>query len=182
MSKAAKTMLFVTLCLGAFFSSLPPTLFAEVAHPVAAAVVGENIWVTDTGDHKLLRLRASDGRLIESFPISSPLRVIYDGKNVWTGSVTGLVTKINAKDGGVIESYPTGSPASGITFDGQNVWVSNIESNKVTKLRAIDGSNAGSYKVGKAPDGLLFDGEFIWVANSGTNTVTKIKAGDGSTA
>src|SRR5438093_4892447 len=140
MLKTAQAIFFMTACFGLMFTLLLPALFAEVAKPVAAVVDGQSIWVTDSGDHRLVKLRASDGTLLGSYPIPSPLRLIYDGQNVWTVSNAGVVTKVQAKDGVILGSYPAGGPAAGIAFDGENVWVSNPESDKVTKIRASDGS------------------------------------------
>src|SRR5947209_3147715 len=78
MLKTAKAIFLMTACFGLIFTSLSPALFAEVAKPVAAVVEGQNIWVTDSGDHRLVKLRASDGTLLGSYPIPSPLRLIYD--------------------------------------------------------------------------------------------------------
>ena len=118
--------------------------------------------------------------MVGSSTVPSPLRLISDGKNIWTVSNSGLVSKIQAKDGLLVGSYRVGGPTSGITFDGENVWVTHGENDKVTKLRASDGSIVGSYPAGKAPDGILFDGQFIWVANSGSNTLMKINPANGA--
>src|SRR5437016_8861949 len=155
MPKKVKMIFCLAACFGVIFTFLPRPALAEAGKPVAAAVDGENIWVTDNSNHQLVRLRASDGSLIAAYSVSSPLRVLHDGINVWTVSNAGIVTKVRAKDGVVLASYPAGGPASGIAFDGENVWVSNPESDKVTKIRASDGSIVGSYTVGKSPDGLL---------------------------
>jgi hypothetical protein len=122
MMKTTKTILFMTACFGLMFTSLSPALFAEVAKPVAAVGDGQNIWVTDSGHHRLVKLRASDGTLLGSHPIPSPLRLIYDGQNVWTVSNAGVVTKVQAKDGVILGSYPAGGPGAGIAFDGENIW------------------------------------------------------------
>src|ERR1700731_4110650 len=107
MLKTAKTTLLMTACFGVIFASLTTPLFAQGGKIVAAAGDGENVWVTDTADHKVMKVRASNGVLVGSYSVPSPLRLICDGKNIWTTSNSGVVTKIQAVDGAILGSYVT---------------------------------------------------------------------------
>src|SRR5438128_12454815 len=127
MLKTTKTVLFMAACFGVIFTSLSGSLFAQGGKLVAAAGNGENVWITDTADQKIFKLQASTRVLVSTYSVPSPLRLIYDGKNVWTTSNSGTVTKIQAKDGAILGSYDVGGATSGIAFDGENVWVSNIK-------------------------------------------------------
>src|ERR1051326_1946176 len=117
MLKTAKTMLFAIACFGVIFAAFPLATRAD-GKPVAAIADGENLWITDPANHKVVKMRASDGTVLGSYTATSPLRLISDGKNIWTTSNSGLITKIQAADGAIVGSYPVGGPTAGIAFDG----------------------------------------------------------------
>src|SRR5689334_4339600 len=107
MLKTAKVLSFAATCFGVYFAAFPPALFAD-GKPVAAIADGGNIWVTDTANHKVVKMRASDGSILGSYTATSPLRLLSDGKNIWTTSNSGLVSKLQASDGTVLGTYPVG--------------------------------------------------------------------------
>jgi sugar lactone lactonase YvrE len=69
-----------------------------------------------------------------------------------------------------------------VTFDGANVWVSDISEKKVTKLRASDGARQGDFAVGGRPGWMSSDGENLWVpvaVGAGQGSLYKIRESDG---
>ena len=68
-------------------------------------------------------------------------------------------------------------PPCSASFDGANVWVTNMGSNTMTQIRATDGKVLGLHPTGPNPVSIVFDGTRLWVANSGSNTVTKYPPG-----
>jgi len=56
--------------------------------------------------------------------------------------------------------------ASGIAFDGTNMWVTRKGCNDVTKL-SPSGAKLGTFPVGPTPTGLAFDGARMWATRSG---------------
>jgi hypothetical protein len=81
--------------------------------------------------------------------------------------------------------YPTNNAAAftggkgvfGAAFDGQSIWISNMEDGTVTKLRASDGQTLGTFPAGSAPAVLAFDGQYLWVAS---DNLVVLQASDGS--
>jgi hypothetical protein len=158
---------------------------------------GTNIWVANSQNYTVGKLRASDGNLVGVYGVGrQPEGICFDGANIWVANWGGdCVTKLNASGGGYIGTYAVGSDIDplpplggtyyhycpyGICFDGANIWVTNSGNNTVSKLRASDGSLVGNYDVGESPSGICFDGANIWVANPGSATVSKLRASDGS--
>ena len=86
------------------------------------------------------------------------------------------MTKLRKADGAVLGSYPVGSIPIGITFDGNNMWVTSLGNDDVTKIRATDGAVVGHFAVGRDPYYCAFDGSNIWVSNGLDRTVTKLRA------
>lgn len=66
-------------------------------------------------------------------------------------------------------TFSAGAGATGVAFDGQDIWVANSIDHTVSRL-ARDGTISGTFPVGTGPFALAFDGENIWVANSGIET------------
>jgi hypothetical protein len=79
----------------------------------------------------------------------------------------------------VLGTYPVGTAATGIAFDGTNMWVANRGDNTVTKLLASTGAILGTFTVPALPYGVAFDGTSVWVTSS--KGVAELSASDGAT-
>jgi len=79
-----------------------------------------------------------------------------------------------------VQSFPVGGRPTGLSFDGENIWVCSGSSNIVTKLRASDGAQLGAFDVGKPAVNSGFDGTYIWLSMYDSDYLTRIKASDGS--
>ena len=68
-------------------------------NPFGVAFDGANIWVTNSYDNTVTKLRASDGSLMGTYSAGShPCGIAFDGANIWvTNSGDGTVTKIPAR-------------------------------------------------------------------------------------
>ena len=157
--------------------------FAVGNFPRGVAFDGANLWVANTGDSTVTKLRASDGASLGTFTVGSfPSGVAFDGANIWVANQgSASVTKLRASDGANLGTFAVGLNPIGVAFDGANIWTANHGSDTVTKLRASDGAVLGTFPVGNFPRGVAFDGANIWVANSGNGTVSKLRASDGAT-
>jgi DNA-binding beta-propeller fold protein YncE len=83
-----------------------------------------------------------------------------------------------ASDGTVRKDFSTGNTPVAVVFDGNSIWVANMDDHTVTKLRASDGLPQGTFSTGTttpdpSPVALAFDGANVWVANRDSNDVTK---------
>ena len=131
---------------------------------------GSSIWVTTWGPAELVQLQPSDGAKLNSVALGNDaLAMAFDGTYIWvthlaTDNSTGLVTKVRASDGERIASYPVG--ASGVVFDGTNVWVGNGADMTITRLRASDGQLVDTFRVDGRPSAMVFDGDTVWVGYS----------------
>ena len=104
--------------------------------PTGIVFDGANIWVTNTGDNTVTKLRASDGSVVGTYMVGlSPNGIAYDGTNIWV-TIEGFSTVIvlRASDGSLVAQYFVGSGPEGIAFDGANMWVANSGSGNLTKL------------------------------------------------
>jgi hypothetical protein len=136
---------------------------------------GANIWVTNSSDNTLTKLRASDGANLATFAVGTgPDAIAFDGANIWVANLNdNSVTKLGASDGANLGTFAVGAFPEGIAFDGANIWVTSFADNTLTKLRPSDGANLGTFTVGSHPKGIAFDGANIWVLNEGSSSVSR---------
>jgi hypothetical protein len=144
---------------------------------------GENIWIANLAlANTLTVLRASDGALVATYPIST-YTILFDGMNIWAGGLSGSsigLLKIRPSDGTILLTVTIQPTINGLAYDGQNIWATQYYTNKVVKVRASDGEVRGTFDVGPFPWGAAFDGANIWIANVGDGSLTKLRANDGA--
>jgi YVTN family beta-propeller protein len=106
--------------------------------------------------------------------LQAPRYMAFDGANIWlVNPDASTVTKLSASDGTLLATINVNGFPSGIVFDGNNMWVSDINNSRVIKY-ASNGAELGSVIVPGNPQGLSFDGTAIWVANAAGNFVVAI--------
>lgn len=172
--------------------------------PRALVFDGTCLWVGNSGDGTVTRVRTSDGIALGTYGVGrQPGSMAFDGANVWVvNELDHTVTKLRTLDG----TYAHGSVEAStfwadvcpraITFDGANLWVSALgqDGGSLTELKASDGSFSGGnlysssfWLNGGTPKASAFDGVHLWVATenlwNGTDYfdgVLKVNVTDGS--
>jgi DNA-binding beta-propeller fold protein YncE len=100
--------------------------------PLGIAFDGANMWVANRPDGTVIKLRASDGKLLGTFPAADgPYGVAFDGTYIW---VTGdLYTRVlRASDG--VEVWARELQTTGVAFDGAYVWIAETNRDFVHKF------------------------------------------------
>jgi hypothetical protein len=142
---------------------------------------GEHIWVTVYGDNKVVKIKASDGTVIGTYPspCSHPNALAFDGTLIWVASedapcLSPLRATTGDQTGTVITdgNYLTYGHW-GMAFDGENIWVTNSDSNSVARFHQPDLAGT-KFTVGLHPTGIAFDGFNIWTANNGDNSYSRV--------
>ena len=110
--------------------------FKVGSQPIGIAFDGANIWVANSSDNSVSKLRAKDGTSLGKFAYpGSPYGVAFDGKNIWVSGSPYIVEYRDA-DGTQIGGmfHIDGSATAGIAFDGANIWVAATYNNAVNKI------------------------------------------------
>ena len=106
------------------------------ADPRGIAFDGANMWVANSGQLSVTKLRASDGAFLGSFAecinCGNPLQVAFDGAQMWVTTSSGNVKQYRVSDGREGNHFVGSGNLRGIAFDGANIWVAH--SSGVTKL------------------------------------------------
>lgn len=153
------------------------------ANPQFVKFDGADLWVPDFDDATITRVRASDGKLLETWTgaLLGQGVLVAMGKVFVTGSLNfGRLYQIDpTQPAGDVTTLSTmvGRNPIGIAFDGQRIWTANfglgttgsvsiITFNPTTIKTVTTGFNH--------PVGILYDGTNIWVTDLGDNALKKL--------
>ena len=147
---------------------------------------GADLWVTSFGSNTVSRVRASDGKLLETWTdaFSASGVVVARGRVYATGSFSpGRLYEINptqpAGDVTLIANT-LGAFPHGIAFDGFNIWTANLGAGlNMGSVSRIDpvGGFVNTFAAGfNQPIGILYDGTNIWVADKEANILLKLNS------
>jgi DNA-binding beta-propeller fold protein YncE len=147
---------------------------------------GEDLWVALQSNGMVARVRASDGKLLETWTgalhASAPLvalgRVFITG-----GNDPGALYMIDpSQPAGMVTTVASslGKSPLGIAFDGTRIWTANTGNAEGEGSISIITPDFGNWQVTtistgfSRPQGILFDGSFIWVTDVGDDTLKKL--------
>ncbi|HEX6043313.1 MAG TPA: hypothetical protein VFZ22_02405 [Pyrinomonadaceae bacterium] len=104
--------------------------------PRGIAFDGVNMWIANSGNKFVTKLRGSDGAFLGNFNIAinigNPSKVAFDGANMWVTTSGGRVERFPVSTGVPGRTFSAGTNPAGIAFDGANIWVAH--SSGVNKL------------------------------------------------
>ena len=158
------------------------------ALPKFVATDGSDLWVTHD-DGSISRVRASDGRLLETWTGTSiPGGVLVAMGRVFvpgyqfTPSVKGFLYMIDPSQAAgtpTIVSSSLGFYATGIAFDGNRIWTANNDGNGgsvsiVTPGSSLPWSTTTVTTGFSRPLGILFDGNAMWVTDNTAKALLKL--------
>jgi DNA-binding beta-propeller fold protein YncE len=140
---------------------------------------GADLWVADSGSADVKRVRASDGRVLETWTGATGAtgvlvargRVYVTG-NASPGKLYVIDPSLTAGVVTTLSSSLDGSPI-GIATDGSFVWTANF-AGSVSRVDPDTGSTTNISTGFTDPVGILFDGANIWVTDNGDSMLKKL--------
>ena len=153
--------------------------------PQFPACDGADIWVPNDGDDTVSRVRASDGKLLETWTSATNPRstLVAMGRVFVSGA--GNPGKLHMIDPtgapGAVTTVPSnlGIDPEGIAFDGARIWTANAFSVSIVVPGTWSVTNVSTGFSQLA--GIVFDGANMWVTDFGDEKLKKLN-GDGSVA
>jgi hypothetical protein len=145
--------------------------------PQLVAADGTDLWVTNFTSGTVSRVRASDGRLLETWTGATEAMGIAIGRGrvfVAGGTKPGALYQIDPKQpaGAVtLLTSSLGLSSLGIAFDGQRIWTANSSTVSIVNLNPVGVTNVAGFGV---TSGLIFDGSNIWVTDNVSGSVDKL--------
>ena len=147
---------------------------------------GLDVWVGNRDSGTVSRVRAADGRLLETWTAAPGASGILSaaGRIFVTGRGLSRLYRIDpSQPAGPVTTLATnlGTFADGIAFDGTRIWTANLDGSVsiVTPGATLPWSVTTVTAGFGGPVGALFDGSNVWITDSPNGTVVKL-ASNGS--
>jgi DNA-binding beta-propeller fold protein YncE len=146
---------------------------------------GTDLWVANNSTASVMRIRASDGKLLDTWTGAGQATAIVAamGRIFVTGATNpGNLFMIDpTQPAGIVTtvSNSLGNAPVGIAFDGSRIWTAN---NGSVSIVTLNPTTVNTVSTGfNTPIGMLYDGSHIWVTDNLANTLLKLNS-DGSIA
>jgi len=157
--------------------------------PAGVRADGADLWVAHREGGVVMRLRASDGRVLETWTGATRATgvVIVGGKIYVSGGATpnGAVYVIDPRQpAGSVTTLTTALDAgtSALTFDGARIWTANpgIQSVSSVSIITLNPVTVTNVRTGFSNvRGILWDGTNIWVTDEATGSLLKLDSSGG---
>jgi hypothetical protein len=141
---------------------------------------GADLWVTNNGSDTVSRVRASDGKLLETWTgATDAFDILIARGRVFVSGHGGKIFVIDPRQpaGAVTiltSSLPVvGSGTYGMTFDGFNLWTANTSDGSISKVNPNTGA-VTTFTGFTFPLGIIYDGTHLWVTENVAGTTDKI--------
>ena len=145
------------------------------------AADGQNVWVSMFGTAVILKVRASDGKLLETWTTATGSNALVStpsGVFACVGSTPGRLYRIDPSQpagAAVTVSSALGQSPQSIGFDGQRFWTGNFSSISIVTPGPTIPWTATTVTTGFfQPNDFAFDGASMWLADFSANTVSKL--------
>ncbi len=113
-------------------------------------------------------VRTLAGEIISDIPSpTSPFGLTWDGENLWVGSYSGILYKVDPTNGDILyQMNAPGTIASGLGWDWHALWVSDRDNDQIDRVDPVTGDVLWTLEAPEAwPGGLGWDGENLWHSN-----------------
>jgi hypothetical protein len=166
-------------------SDLASTIVTTVgASPQLVESDGVDLWVTNYFSNSVSRVRASDGKLLETWTVPTfPVGVLAAKGRIFIAGNTnpGQLCQIDPRQpvGPVttLTNSRLGVNPNGIAFDGSRVWTANFGAPGSVSIVTLDTLTVTTVTAGfSSPIGILYDGANIWVTDPGDSSLKKLDA------
>jgi hypothetical protein len=148
------------------------TVTSGFSELLGALYDGANVWVTDAGTGKLMKLD-SNGAVLQTVTVGNgPVYLTFDGTNIWVPNQgSNSLSVVRASSGAVLATL-TGNGLnlpSQAAFDGVRVLVTNFSGGLVSLWKAADLTVIGNSSMGTNVVGVCSDGINFWITLGGNN-------------
>lgn len=158
--------------------SLNPNALTPVGDgPLAVQSDGTDIWVASDPGNTVTRIRASDGKILETWTgMVSPRAILVTSGRIYVagGANNGKLYAIDPDQpaGNAVLVTQIGDFPAGMAFDGSHIITANGSS--VTNYHVPSGIKITYTNGLSSPSGALYDGANFWITDEGDQTLKKI--------
>jgi S-layer family protein len=158
--------------------------FGEIvvgATPRGVKSDGADLWVANSANHTVSRVRASDGQLLGTWTgaLSASAVLVARGRVFVTGDRSPgrlyMIDPTQPPGAVTVLSSSLGASPQSIAFDGRRIWTANVAGGSVSMYDLTSGTLATVAGFSN-PWGITYDGANMWVTNAGDTTIKKLDA------
>lgn len=148
--------------------------------PLAVISDGADLWVANTSNGTISRVRASDGKLLETWTGADAVSSVLSAKGlifVAGGLVPGTLYQIDpTQPEGEVTTLTSslGNTPAALTFDGARIWTANNGGISIVSLNPLSVTNVTTGFTRLI--GILYDGANIWVTDTDAGSLFKLDA------
>jgi len=150
------------------------------ANPRLIRSDGRDVWVPNSGDNTVSRVKGSDGSVIDTWTgaTDAVATLVARGKVFVAGNSSphgGLYSIDPQSPAGAVDVITTnlGNLTTAAAYDGQRIWTANAAS--VSRVTLTNPATVDAFGVGISnPVGIVFDGSNIWITDTGDSTLKKL--------
>jgi hypothetical protein len=181
--------------LGQFWSTRATglTLTTVGANPTFLRSDGLDVWVSNNSDQTIMRLRGSDGKILETWTSTSTTGAVLAAmgqifiSGLFNPGRLLLIDPRKPAGATLTVSSSLGIFPEGLTFDGGRVWSANANLDEtsggsvsiVTPGSSIPWTTTTVTTGFLTPAGAIYDGTNVWVTDSAAGTLLKLDANAG---
>jgi len=141
---------------------------------------GRDVWVPNSGDNTVSRVKGSDGSVIAAWTgaTNAVATLVARGKIFVAGNSSphgGLYSIDPQQPAGAVDVISTnlGSLTTSLAYDGQRIWTANATS--VSRITLTNPATVDTFSTGIGnPVGILFDGSHIWITDTSDGTLKEL--------
>ncbi|HMQ26057.1 MAG TPA: protein kinase, partial [Acidimicrobiales bacterium] len=152
---------------------------ADFGTPIALALDGEGLWVTDSSETIVYRLDPTTGEQVTETGINNVgtgMALTDDDAGWITGDDTADLIRIDLATNEDTNQVEVGDEQQSISAAGTDVWVTRDRggTGSVVRLDAVALALAIEIEVGATPNAVAATDDVVWVTNGGDGTVNRI--------
>lgn len=164
----------------------------DIKKPYGLGFANSMFYVLDNQNNIIKLINPDDGTVIDSILVNDSTNTYLTGLAAYNNSIwyndavgpypyyTGDKTKQRDISGQLLNYFdPQAGYPSGLTFDGQYLWVADNESQLIHQI------DVNTFQIVKTieapggiyPNGLAWDGQYLWVANNDADSIYQVDVG-----
>jgi YVTN family beta-propeller protein len=163
----------------AVLDSSDGAIAGEAALPGSPADVARGsgaIWVSQSGDHAVLRLDPGSMRVEQAIPVGrGPSALAIGGGDLWVANtLDGSVSRIDPGINRVVDTIAVGDGPSSLAFGRGSLWVANARADELVQVDGVSGQVLDRTALPAGPTGVAYADGAAWVSSEAVGRVFRI--------
>lgn len=141
--------------------------FAIGGQPCGLEMIGDDLWVTDAQNAKLIRINTETQKITGKFDVDDkPCELMEARGTLWVVTQSGVIDRVDPETGKVHARIKTGEVSYEALEAFGSVWVTNRESRTLTRIDPASNKVIETVSLPEIrPGGIVSAGGSLWIGN-----------------